>query len=90
MPLDTFRSNNVNGLGSVYSSNCRPDKNAAGIERASFMLESSTAAHRITSLETRGVAMREQIEQLAGKLADAENVAESAGQIDASARNRCK
>lgn len=58
----------------------------AKLERALFILESSTAADRVTSLEARLRAIREQIDQLAAKLADAEKVAESARQIDASAR----
>jgi DNA repair exonuclease SbcCD ATPase subunit len=56
------------------------------LERALFTLESSTAADRVTSLEARVAAIREQIDQLTAKLADAEGVAESARQIDTSAR----
>ncbi|HVL69396.1 MAG TPA: AAA family ATPase [Vicinamibacterales bacterium] len=64
----------------------REQENIASVERALFILESSTAADRLTSLEARVVALREQIDQLTGKLADAENVVESARQIDASSR----
>ncbi|OGP59826.1 MAG: hypothetical protein A2162_01560 [Deltaproteobacteria bacterium RBG_13_52_11b] len=56
------------------------------LERALFILESSAAADRVTSLEARVITMRQQIDQLTRKLADSESVVESARKIDASAK----
>jgi chromosome segregation protein len=64
----------------------REQEGTASLERALFVLESSSAADRIASLESRVVNVREEIEELTGKVSEAENTVEAARQIDASAK----
>ncbi len=64
----------------------REQERVASLERALFILESSTAADRVASLEGRVEALRNQIEQLTAQFADAESAVETARQIDASAK----
>ena len=64
----------------------RERERVASLEKALLILESSTAADRVESLEGRVMALRNQIERLTAQFADAEAVVETVRQIDASTK----
>ena len=64
----------------------RERERVASLEKALLILESSTAADRVASMEGRVKALRSQIERLTTQVADAEAVAETVRQIDASTK----
>jgi chromosome segregation protein len=58
----------------------------AVVERALFVLEASSAIDRVTTLEERVSALKEQADKAAAKLSDLEKAAENARQIDVAAK----
>ena len=64
----------------------RERERVTSLEKALLILESSTAADRVETLEGRVKVLRSQIERLTAQFADAETVAETVRQIDASTK----
>src|SRR5262249_2792633 len=58
----------------------------ARLERALFLLETSTAVDRLASLESRAEALKQRVELELSKLDEAERAVDSARQIDVSSR----
>ena len=58
----------------------------ARLERALFILEASSAVDRVATLEARVATLRERVDRESAKLAEAQQAAELARQIDASSK----
>jgi chromosome segregation protein len=58
----------------------------ARLERALFILEASSAVDRVSTLESRVVALRERVDRETGKLGEAGKAMEAARQIDTSSK----